>query len=195
MINSKSISDQNLFEWIKSNDSKLTSKAWDYIYQHYYPSVLKYVLKNNGNDVEAGDVFQDSLLILNRNIQSGSFKRESAIKTYLIGIAKNLWLKKLRDEGKKIKISLEGDYMEPENETYITNTKLLHDLISLLNEDCRKILADFYFYKKNMSEIKSIFNLSSDQAARTKKYRCLNKLIAHVEKKSLNYHQFLSDGE
>lgn len=195
MIKSKSISDQNLFEWIKSNDTKLTPKAWDYIYRHYYPIVTKYVLRNNGNNEEAEDIFQDSLLILNRNIQNDTFKRESVVKTYLVGIAKNLWLKKLRDEGKKVKISLEGDYVEPENETYITNTKLLHDLISLLSEDCRRILTNFYFHKKNMSEIKAIFNLNSDQAARTKKYRCLTKLIAHFKSKKVNYHQFLSDGE
>ena len=84
--------------------------------------------------------------------------------------------------------------LSEDDEGYLIDTKLMFEAIGQLRLDCQKILTAFYYEQKKMSEIKQIFDLSSEQVARTKKYRCLNELIKFFEKKGVEYHQFFNDG-
>src|SRR5690606_32505039 len=74
------------------------TSAYEWVYKKYYPSISRFILQNNGNEGDAEDIFQESIVVLYQKVTTPDFQLTSALKTFLFSIAKNLWLKKLRDE-------------------------------------------------------------------------------------------------
>jgi RNA polymerase sigma factor (sigma-70 family) len=83
--------DQELISGIIKNDDK----ALQSLYKTEYMSVEKLVYTFNNLTLEAEDVFQEGLTRLIMNVQSGRFRGESALATYLNSICRNICLKKL----------------------------------------------------------------------------------------------------
>ena len=52
-----------------------------------------------------------------------------------------------------------------------------------LSDDCRDVLTEFYFNKRSMAELMEMFNVNSIQAAKNKKWRCLNCLARMFREK------------
>src|SRR6187200_496923 len=63
-----------------------------YLYEHYFEDAATEIRLRGGSDEDAADIFQEAVLILIDKIKSGKFREESSLKTFLIGIARNLWL-------------------------------------------------------------------------------------------------------
>src|SRR5688500_3933555 len=63
-----------------------------YLYEHYFEDAATAIRLKGGTDEDAADIFQEAVLVLIEKIKSGKFREESSIKTFLIGIARNLWL-------------------------------------------------------------------------------------------------------
>ena len=79
------------------------SKAINYIYKSTYPTVEKMVFKMNGSTDDAYDVFQDAVTILYEKAKTNDLQLSCKVSTYLISIAKHLWLKKLSKKKKNWK--------------------------------------------------------------------------------------------
>ena len=58
-------------------------------------------------------------------------------------------------------------------------------LMNELEKDCRDILTEYYFNKKTMAELKDLFNVNSIQAAKNKKWRCMNYLTKLFKEKGV----------
>ena len=54
-------------------------------------TILGYVTKQGGHLPDAEDVFQDTLVLFDRQIREGNFKGQSSLTTYFTGIAKWRW--------------------------------------------------------------------------------------------------------
>ncbi len=91
--------DHTLLEKIRQHDKS----ALDEAYATAYPMVLKHVLDNNGNTADAEDVLQDAFLAAYIKVREPDFFLSSSFTTYLMGIAKNLWLKQLNRYKKRFK--------------------------------------------------------------------------------------------
>lgn len=173
---------------IVEGTAKERRDAIDFLYQKCYPSIKRLVL-SKGSEQQAEDIFQDGMGIMYKNVLNGKFKQDAKLSTYLISICKNLWLMDLRS--KKIE---EIDVMIvdlPEEPELSLEEENLVKLQEELNPDCQKILRLFYYDDKSMEEIRVQFDLSSEQAAKTKKYRCLKRLMEIVEEKGLSYESFI----
>ncbi len=171
------ISDKDLCGQLLSDDPGLAEKGWSYIYQTYYPMVRTLVLRNAGTENDAIDIFQDALLIFSRNLKNGVFRGESSIKTYLFGIGKNLWLKEIQKKKRANTISLDLDDNDVYDLDYLKNIERVNRLMDQLQEDCKKILVEFYYHNRSMAELKELFQLNSIQATKNKKWRCLTYLV------------------
>jgi DNA-directed RNA polymerase specialized sigma24 family protein len=55
----KQQSDQETFLGLKSKDNQ----AYEILYKFYYPSVKNFILKNNGTEDDAKDIFQETIII------------------------------------------------------------------------------------------------------------------------------------
>jgi RNA polymerase sigma factor (sigma-70 family) len=184
-------SDKDLCRQLLSGDSGLANKGWRYIYRTYYPLIRKLILRNSGTEDDAIDIFQDSLLIFNKNLKKGIFREESSIKTYLFGICKNLWLKEIQKKKRAQMIPIDdvqGDDIV--DLSYLTNIERVTLLMNRLQDDCKRILVEFYYHNRSMAELKDLFQLSSIQATKNKKWRCLSYLVRMFkENEDINSHQ------
>ena len=154
----------------------------------YFPVVKSYIIKNSGDEDEAKDVFQEALIIFFEQAKKADFELTCSANTYVHAIAKNLWRSRLREKGKKVSSEVENTVdVSVEVEAYQEEEKLygyLDKVILQLSEKCQAVFKHFYFLKKSMREIARDLNFSSENAAKTQKYKCIErakKLAAAIE--------------
>lgn len=158
----------------------------NHIYDTYYPWVEKHVLNNSGTEEDAGDIFQETLVILFRKRKEGSLHISTSFRNYLIGTAKMLWLKELRRRRRSPVISAEVTDEESlaENISLEAEEKsryrLYQKYFMRLAEDCRKILQWFYS-KVPLAEIARRMGYKSENYARKRKFKCKEKLIEMIK--------------
>ncbi|HYC85534.1 MAG TPA: sigma-70 family RNA polymerase sigma factor [Chryseosolibacter sp.] len=178
------VSDQDLIHQLLSNDPATAEKAWQHVYKRYYPSIKALVLKLRGADQDAIDIFQDTLVIFHRNIRAGAFKGGATLKTYIYSIARNLWLRQYQKMQKNAGVEAVAYETATEDLDYIRNADIVSALMDQLKDDCKKILIEYYYNNRSMAELQEIFTLSSIQAAKNKKWRCLGYLVKLLKEKT-----------
>jgi RNA polymerase sigma factor (sigma-70 family) len=174
------MTDEALISSLATGDSKTIQ----YIYKTIYPSVEKMVFKMNGSTHDAYDVFQDSVTILYEKAKAGNLDIACKVSTYLIAIAKNIWLTKLTKRKKNSftvlhehhedEISVEGDirnFLEFER-----NVEKLNACFSQIGEPCNELLKSFYIHNHSMQEIAEKFGYTNSENAKNQKYKCLMRL-------------------
>lgn len=171
-------SDQLIEQFIR-NDEKVLEDT----YRHSFKIVKSYVMKNNGTEADAKDVFQEAMLVAWLNLKEGKFvvKNEFSLSAYIYKISKYKWLDKLKSKRVKMTQRIgENDYEDMDAEINDYNEteerlKYLSGLYERLDEKCKEVLNQFYYQKKNLEEIAD--SLSYDLGSiRTIKYRCMQKL-------------------
>jgi RNA polymerase sigma factor (sigma-70 family) len=167
------MSDKQIIERLQTEHRH---KAFVKLYA-YQSTVQKYILKNNGTKEEAKDIFQEALIILFRNANRSDFKLTSSINTYVFSVAKNLWNEKLRTiQRDAIKIPI--PQLDNSTEEIIEQEKkytLAESALMRISEQCKTILELFYIKKITMSQIAQTMGMSSENAAKTQKYKCLER--------------------
>ena len=169
----------DLYQLLLSNNDA----AYRDIYKSHFAFVKSYVLKNSGDNDEANDLFQDSIIALWDNINSGKYTHtnDTMLHGYFRNICRFKWLEILRAKGKMVSIS-EDENFDVAGDDTILNALIKRDEINTFNEifaaiseKCREILTLFYYDKKNMKEISEItgYEISS---MRNEKYKCVEKL-------------------
>ena len=164
------VDEKELFDRICQGDEK----ALEFIYKKYYRMMTKLVITNSGTEDEARDVYQDALVVFWQKARSGNLVLTSKISTYVYSICQNLWRKEL-DRKKRLsneeKDSAESlDLDGPERE------KIIARCMEQLGETCRKVLTYYYFDEMSMQEIADKLGFANTDTAKTKKYKCKQKL-------------------
>jgi RNA polymerase sigma factor (sigma-70 family) len=164
------VDEKEVFERICKGDEK----ALEFIYKKYYRMMTKLVITNSGTEDEARDVYQDALVVFWQKARSGNLVLTSKISTYVYSICQNLWRKEL-DRKKRLsneeKDSAESlDLDGPERE------KIIARCMEQLGETCRKVLMYYYFDEMSMQEIADKLGFANTDTAKTKKYKCKQKL-------------------
>jgi RNA polymerase sigma factor (sigma-70 family) len=176
-------------EWVKAiqSDKAAREDALAFFFKHstLRKTVFDYVRSNDGSDADAKDVFQDTLILFDRNIRAGKFQAKSTLFTYFIGIAKWRWLALKRQKSKTestnhfAEIEIQGvDYQYFEKE----KKELLESVLRQIGEKCKTLLT-YYKLSYSMEEIAQQYGLSSAEMAKKETYRCREKL-----KNYLNQH-------
>jgi RNA polymerase sigma factor (sigma-70 family) len=167
--------DEVVIEKIKKGDQT----AVEYLYKQYYRMMVNFVLKNNGTEEEAKDVYQDALIVFWEKVASGDFVLSSKISTYLYSVTSNLWRKELVRKGRLVSnddsdIAVNLHFGENEQ------VKAIHKCIAKLSETCQKVLSLYYFDRSSMAEIAEKLDFASSDTAKTKKYKCKKELDSMV---------------
>lgn len=172
--------DEQLLQGFKENDDR----AWSVMLnnQDLRKMIFSLVIKNNGNEEDATDVLQDALIVLYQNVQLGTYEHKAKFTTYLYGVARNIWYKKLREKGRLINTG--DDYPEiPETDEELLPNKeemtgalnRLSNAMEDISEQCRKLLLLFYSGKK-MSTIAAEIGYANEDSAKNNKSKCMKKL-------------------
>ena len=164
------VDEKEIFERIQKGDEK----ALEVIYKKYYRMMTKLVITNSGTEDEARDIYQDALIVFWQKARSGNLVLTSKISTYVYSICQNLWRKEL-DRKKRLtheaRDSSESIDMDgPERE------KIMAKCLNQLGETCRKVLMYYYFDEMSMQEIADKLGFANTDTAKTKKYKCKQKL-------------------
>ena len=172
------LSEKQLVEKLKTRDSGAVYQ----VYEIYYPVIRKMIVANTGSPEDAKDIFQESVLILIKNIQKETFDLNASLKTYIYSISKNLWLKKLRNDKRAMIVSEDlTKYGEVEQEESaesdeIKTSKYVHWLISQVPVHCQRIVRYIYFFNYSVKTVAGKMGYNSTHTASNMKYKCLKEM-------------------
>ncbi len=146
----------------------------------YYPKIRALVLKHNGSEDDARDVFQEGLLVFINKLEDPGFNLSCKPETFLYSVCHNLWRiqqRQLSKESKIVAVELPDMSHQALEETIEKERRLisLEHVLSKIGEKCQTILKLYYFQKNSMKEIAQKLQLSSVQMAKNRKYKCLEK--------------------
>lgn len=183
------LSDQDLFYKIKSMNIHEQEEALTYLYQQLYKKVVAFIVKNNGSEIDAEDIFQDGLLAFMKMVKQDKIEVGVKVEAYIFSICRNLWYKKLQKAKREVALSDDFETVEVEEiklQKIISKEKsvLLKEILESLGGSCSEILIAFYYEQLSMEEIVKKMDLSSVQVAKNKKYLCMKKLQKLVKESS-----------
>ncbi|MBK8195479.1 MAG: RNA polymerase sigma factor [Lewinellaceae bacterium] len=151
-------------------------------------TVHRFVLDNGGNRSDAQDMFQEALVLFDRNLREGRFEGKSALKTYFVAIAKWRWVTIRRQQGRFQELSpaqYDGEVESPEAETLrVEHRELLANAMGQIGDRCRELLR-LYQLEYAMEEIAQQMGYSGADVAKKEAYRCRMKLREYLEKHPL----------
>lgn len=149
------------------------------VYSSYFPTISNYVRQNSGTNVDAEDLFQETLIALMNNIKQPHFKLEASFKTYLYSIAKNLWLKKLRDRKVHFANELPTELADelPYHDIIEEREEKLRDWLGRITQHCQNVLKAVYFLKTSSETLMQQMGWKNKHTANNQKYKCLQQII------------------
>lgn len=152
-----------------------------YWYNRDYSYIKGYILSNSGTEEHAKEIYQDAFMVVYQKIIDGTFQSQATIKTFLYAVARNLWLKQLRDTKKVEKTEAIQDLQiaaigEEYDWTIDEQEQELMEKLEQLGAGCQKLLSLFYFYKKSLRDIAKQLSYKDEKNARNAKYKCMQRL-------------------
>lgn len=135
------------------------------------------------------DAYTDALMLLLDHVNSGRFRGESKLSTYLYQILFN----KCRDFLKKkstntIELNEWTENWDGHSQSFLKNFIEKEEVASLekyldnLGEACKQILLDWGYWGYRMEEIAKRVGLENGEQAKKRKYKCLQRLRKILEK-------------
>jgi DNA-directed RNA polymerase specialized sigma24 family protein len=162
------------------------------LYKKAFPAVAKYVSKMGGSFDEAKDVFQDALVIYYEKLVNESITLNTNEQAYLLGIAKNLWARKFRENLHYTSLDTltEDHSFIEDDDAHPCSTRILNYL-ETAGQKCMEILKAFYYDNLPVNAIASLFGYSGTHSATVQKYKCMEKVRETIKEKSLAYEDFV----
>ncbi|MBL7726298.1 MAG: sigma-70 family RNA polymerase sigma factor [Dinghuibacter sp.] len=151
------------------------------LYEHFFEGIVSQITFQGGTRDDGADIFQEAVLILINKVRNKQFRGDSSLKTFLSGIARNLWLSEMRSQGRreqreKAYMNQAGTHEMPGRAGYDNDFDMLNKLIGQLGDTCRKILTGFYYEEKSIKEMLHQFNYENEQVLRNRKSKCMKHL-------------------
>ena len=159
------------------------------LYTNNRTKIFSMILKNNGTYDDASDILQEGVITVWNNYKADKISYlYCTLDTYLYAVCRNKWLNELRRRGKSsLKLINEAISEQTPNESEVDflienedKIKVIEKEIFSLGETCQKVLKLFYYENRSMVEIATETGLSGENAAKTKKYKCLQQLKKKV---------------
>ncbi len=165
------------------------------IYPLYLPHFRQWAKKCfKCTDEDVDDAYQEALVALYRNVLTGKLvELKAALKTYLFAIgyrqlqrqlSKNKHLLQLSDLP-DLQLSEDTHFLQEliQQETYHEQQTFLRQGIGKLPETCQKILEAYFYQGLSITQIKEMYNYSSENSVSVQKSRCLKSLRNILEDK------------
>ncbi len=147
-----------LEEALISELRKKNEAALKQLYRENYVMILKLVVNNSGTEEEAKDVYQEAIIHFYERLSQTEFELTCKIKTYLYAVCRKLWLQRLAQRNKFVRIE-EGERVADveeavnEMEAKEKDFSVMGRSLDKLGEPCRSILEDYYLRSLTMDEI------------------------------------------
>lgn len=193
---SKKLIDKDILVAIRSG--KEEEKALETLYKILLPKVKGICKKYRANDVDAYDVFQESIIKLYDYIKKDKFNVSYTIEAFVLTIAKNKMIDTLRKQNNRSEVLIDEfttpkDLVIDHDILLITEKKkVLEQIFSSIGERCKELLLLRKYDKRSMTEISQIMGFNSENSAKTQTYKCKQKLIKSLEDNPTLANEFLA---
>lgn len=170
------MTDQEIIQQLKKGNEACLK----HLYQHL-GMVKSMVLKNNGSEDDALDIFQEAIIAFYKSVMSGAYELRGKISSYLYEVSRRLWLNQL-NRRKKYESSGDAvtyvDMVNEENESHslIALQEYMRNALEKLGEPCKSLLEAAVFLSMKMEDIADMFQYSGPRSASQQKLRCLKRL-------------------
>src|SRR5687768_10865709 len=135
MTNGNMYSDAELITAIGDGD-QLNSAIY-FIYQEYSSTIQSFILSNSGTPQDAEDIFQETVVTFIDLVKKNKFRGEAAIKTFLVAIARNLWLnelkKRVHSERREKLFETSRELTETDVSHYIADREMKQQFVEVLD--------------------------------------------------------------
>lgn len=178
---SRKFSDEELINSLQQERN--SNEAIRFMYDHYFESLSRFVMNNQGSLQDAEDIFQELVINFIALVKLNKFRGESSIKTFLFSLNRFSWLNELKRRGRASARELnyekgmdivEKDFSHAALQK--ESTLQVYALMDELGETCKRILLMFYYEDLSMKEMLQQLNYENEQIVRNKKYKCLKQL-------------------
>lgn len=153
------------------------------LYNTQRSKIINLILRNNGNRGEAEDVFQDTLEVFIFQVQTGKYRGDASISTYLYKIAYFKWLNELKRKSRLQQYQKMAEFAPEALEMPIDSVdmtercaKMVKSIYLAMSEVCQKLLGLRFYQGKSFKEIASLMDYKNEQVARTKQQKCMDNL-------------------
>ena len=175
------------------NDLKGESNyAFGQLYKEYFGMVQHFVTNNNGRKDDADDIFQDTMMVLVEKLRQDNFQLTASLKTYIMAISKNLWLKRLRTAYRETEFTDEHDnqFFEDINlaiEKEKTYADKLQTYLHKITKHCQGLIHDMFFKEKAIEQIQKEYGYSTKHNAQNQKHKCVSQIkkVKELEEKEV----------
>lgn len=137
--------------------------------------VRKYVMSQGGTDADGQDVFQDAVVLFDRNVRQGKYNGTSTLDTYFFAIAKWHWvtLRRKRHPNAPMPSEDTDATAEPADAQIIADDhrEVLDKALELIGDTCKKLLKYTGLQLTN-EEIAQKEGYSSAEMAKKAVFRC-----------------------
>lgn len=184
-MSKKGLIDQDILLAIRTGQNE--RKVLELLYEVLLPKVKMICVKYRMKDVEAYDVFQESILKLYDYVKRGKFNESYTIESFILIVARNKVIDIIRKAKNRVEVELE-DHKTPEDLIVDTDQlmtkekrKAINQLFASIGEKCKELLLLSKFDKRSMTEICELMGFKSENSAKTQAYKCKKKLIESLE--------------
>ncbi|MBD0256248.1 MAG: sigma-70 family RNA polymerase sigma factor [Cytophagales bacterium] len=160
--------------------------AYLQLYRECRPTVMNFMRHNNGRPEDGADLLQEAMVVLLQRLQTPVFDLTNA-RAFVLATVRNKWLEQLR-RGRNGPVQFtEMEHLEkvpalPDERTYPITDEQLEAAVNDQEEPCRSLLIRFYYQRQSLEEIAAAMGLVNANSAKTKRFRCMQRLIESVKK-------------
>ncbi|MDZ7897723.1 MAG: sigma-70 family RNA polymerase sigma factor [Arcicella sp.] len=155
--------------------------AFGELYKKYFPTVQRFILNNKGTKADADDIFQDTMLILLEKLRQERFTISASMKTYIMAIAKHLWLNKIRTSYRDVELTENHfnrllDDIDVSIEQEKTYQDKLQGYLHKITEHCKGLIHNMFFKDSSIEQIQEQYGYSSRHNAINQKHKCIEQI-------------------
>ena len=144
MNNRETHSDQRYIEALLENDSTVIRE----IYEKFSGKVISFIKKNNGDESDARDVIQETLIVIYRQAFEKKLVLTCPFDAYFFLLCKRRWWNKLKNTDYKevtieedlTSVDRQSEQVADSTEQYELKSQILTDKLKELSEKCRELI-------------------------------------------------------
>jgi len=161
------------------------NEAFEYLYNAYKDEfVIHFNKENKGlNKEDIIDLFQDTIVILYRNVLEKEIIEIQNPKAYIFKIGQNLIFQKLREKKKQKNLKQNSDFLKSlvlpsfgDIDAHNADSTKLHKQIDKLGHRCKNIILAYYYKNLDFNEIAELYEYSSGNTVKSQKHKCIKQL-------------------
>lgn len=155
--------------------------AFGQLYTQHFGMVRRFVENNSGCVQDAEDIFQDAMVVLVEKLRRDDFMLTASLKTYVMAISKNIWLKQLRNARHKNMGDVYADELFFEEIDRVIEEErsyrdILQSYLHRITEHCKGLIHDMFFKEKTIEQIQKEYGYSSRHNAQNQKHKCVEQI-------------------